>query len=46
VIDLWQDDRYTIFAEMAARRLGCDLRRFEDTHVALAWLRSAQASNP
>jgi hypothetical protein len=42
VIDVWQNDRFTIFAEMAARRLGCDLRRFEDHHAALAWLRGAE----
>ena len=46
VVDVWQNDRFSIFAEMAARRLGCDLRRFEDHHAALAWLRSAQLSNP
>jgi len=43
VIDAWRNDRYCIFAEMAARRLGCDLRRFEDHRTALAWLRSAAA---
>jgi len=42
VIDDWRNDRYFIFAEMAARRLGCDLRRFEDHPAALAWLRSAR----
>jgi hypothetical protein len=42
VIDVWQNDRFYIFAEMAARRLGCDLRRFEDHPAALAWLRSAE----
>ena len=42
VIDAWQNDRFYIFAEMAARRLGCDLRRFEDHPAALAWLRSAR----
>jgi len=30
------------FASAIARRLGCDLRRFEDHHAALAWLRSAE----
>jgi hypothetical protein len=40
VIDSWQNDRYYIFTEMAARRLGCDLRRFEDHDTALTWLRS------
>jgi hypothetical protein len=40
VIDVWENDRYYIFAEMAARRLGCELRRFEDHEHALAWLRS------
>jgi len=43
VIDGWRNDRYYIFAEMAARRLGCDLRRFDDHRTALAWLRSAAA---
>jgi hypothetical protein len=42
VIDGWRNDRYPIFAEMAARRLGCDLRRFEDHATALAWLRSSR----
>ena len=32
---------HCIFAERAARRLGCHLRRFEDHPTALAWLRSA-----
>jgi hypothetical protein len=40
VIDNWQNDRYYIFAELAARRLGCDLRRFEDHSTALTWLQS------
>ena len=40
VIDAWQNDRFYIFAEMAARRLGCDLRRFEDHETALLWLRT------
>jgi hypothetical protein len=39
VVDMWQNDRFYIFAEMAARRLGCDLRRFEDSDTALTWLR-------
>lgn len=39
VVDAWRNDRYYIFAEMAARRLGCDLRRFDDHDTALAWLR-------
>jgi hypothetical protein len=43
VIDAWQNERYYIFAEMAARRLGCDLRRFEDHEAALSWLRSPQS---
>lgn len=42
VIDVWQNDRFYTFAEMAARRLGCDLRRFEDHPAALAWLRSVE----
>jgi hypothetical protein len=40
VIDAWQNDRFYIFAEMAARRAGCELRRFEDPDSALSWLRS------
>jgi len=40
VLDNWQNDRYYIFAEMAARRLGCHLRRFDDHDTALTWLRS------
>jgi hypothetical protein len=39
VVDAWQNDRYYIFAELAARRLGCELRRFEDAASAQAWLR-------
>ena len=39
VVDAWKNDRYYIFAELAARRLGCDLRRFEDSAHALLWLR-------
>lgn len=39
VVDAWENDRFHIFAEMAARRLGCDLRRFEDADTALTWLR-------
>ena len=42
VIDTWQNDRFYIFAEMAARRLGCTLRRFEDHETALIWLRSSR----
>jgi hypothetical protein len=34
---------HCIFAERAARRLGCHLRRFEDHRTVLAWLRSAAA---
>jgi hypothetical protein len=40
VLDLWQNDRYYIFAELAARRLGCQLRRFDDEAAALSWLQS------
>jgi hypothetical protein len=40
VVDGWHNDRYYIFAEMAARRAGCDLRRFADSASALGWLRS------
>ena len=43
VIDGWQNDRYYIFSEMAARRLGCDLRRFEDHRSALTWLRNPKS---
>jgi len=46
VIDLWQNDRYYVFAEMAARRLGCHLRRFEDHASALLWLRAPKGFNP
>jgi hypothetical protein len=38
VLDVWQNDRYYIFAELAARRLGCELRRFDDERSALIWL--------
>jgi hypothetical protein len=38
VLDVWQNDRYYIFAELAARRLGCQLRRFDDERAALSWL--------
>ena len=40
VLDNWQHDRYYIFAEMAARRLGCELRRFDDETAALSWLQN------
>lgn len=42
VLDVWQNDRYYIFAELAARRLGCQLRRFDDEAAALSWLQSPQ----
>jgi hypothetical protein len=38
VVDTWKHDRYYIFAELAARRLGCDLRRFDSQAAALKWL--------
>ena len=40
VLDNWRNDRYYIFAEMAARRLGCELRRFDDEAAALSWLQN------
>ena len=40
VLDVWENDRYYIFAELAARRLGCQLRRFDDEREALSWLQS------
>jgi hypothetical protein len=40
VLDVWQNDRHYIFAELAARGLGCELRRFEDQTAALDWLQS------
>jgi len=43
VVDAWQSERFYIFAEMAARRLGCDLQRFEDHGAALIWLRGPRA---
>ena len=46
VIDTWENDRYYIFAEMAARRLGCEMRRFEQHEAALAWLRAKSARDP
>jgi hypothetical protein len=44
VIDGWQNDRYYVFVEMAARRLGCELRRFEDPDAALRWLSESLSS--
>ncbi len=41
VIDAEENDRYYVFAEIAARRVGRALRRFDDPAAALNWLRNA-----
>jgi hypothetical protein len=38
VIDAEENDRYYVFAELAAKGQGCTLRRFGDQAAALNWL--------
>jgi len=38
VLDLVENDRYYVFAEMLARSLGCSLRCFADPAAAIRWL--------
>jgi hypothetical protein len=38
VLDVMENDRYYVFAEMLARSLGCTLRHFADARSALRWL--------
>jgi hypothetical protein len=40
VVDSWRNDRHYVFAELAARPLGCEVRRFDEREEALAWLRA------
>lgn len=39
VVDSGANDQYYAFAESAARRRGCQLRRFSDRHAAADWLK-------
>ena len=39
VLDVVENDRYYVFAEMLARSLGCTLRHFADAAAAISWLR-------
>jgi len=41
VLDVEENNRYYVFAEMVARSLGCTLRHFADAAAAVSWLRSA-----
>ncbi|MEA3194689.1 MAG: hypothetical protein QOD26_3022 [Betaproteobacteria bacterium] len=38
VLDVVENDRYYVFAEMLARSLGCTLRHFADASSAISWL--------
>jgi hypothetical protein len=38
VLDVTENDRYYVFAEMLARSLGCTLRHFADAESAISWL--------
>ncbi|OAI50445.1 hypothetical protein AYO46_10120 [Betaproteobacteria bacterium SCGC AG-212-J23] len=38
VLDVAENDRYYVFAEMLARSLGCTLRLFADAQSAIRWL--------
>ena len=38
VLDVVENDRYYVFAEMLARTLGCTLRCFADPAAAIRWL--------
>jgi hypothetical protein len=40
VVDSWKNDRHYVFAELAARSAGRNLRRFDDQAAALDWLYS------
>lgn len=39
MVDSGANDQYYAFAESAARRRGCRLRRFSDRHAAADWLK-------
>jgi len=41
VLDVKENDRYYVFAELAARSLGCSLRHFDGSTAAISWLRNA-----
>jgi len=41
VLDAEENDRYYVFAELAAHSLGCALRRFDDPAAALSWLHNS-----
>ena len=38
VLDVVENDRYYVFAEMLAQSLGCTLRCFADAESAIGWL--------
>jgi len=40
VVDADENDRYYVFAELAARSRGCTVRRFDNQSAALSWLRN------
>ena len=38
VLDVMENDRYYVFAEMVAKSLGCSVRCFADPAAAIRWL--------
>ena len=44
VLDSWENDSHYVFLELAARSLGCELRRFDHRAEALEWLSAPEAA--